>query len=154
MTAFQKVVQKQQLERMTTLAKKNKDEGDAFLAENAKKEGVKTLPSGVQYQVLEEGTGAQPAVSDKVRVDYHGTLPDGTIFDSTLKPLDGSEPSPAEFDVARVVPGFSAAIQAMKVGSKWKVAIPGAQAYGMRGKGEIGPNQTLLFEIHLLGIVK
>jgi FKBP-type peptidyl-prolyl cis-trans isomerase FklB len=153
MMAFQKVVEKQQIERLTRLAKENQVEGDAYLAENVKKEGVKTLPSGVQYKVLQAGTGEQPKMESRVRVDYHGTLPDGTVFDSTLKPLDGSEPSPAEFAVARVVPGFSAAIQAMKVGGKWQVAIPGDQAYGMRGKGEIGPNQTLLFEIHLLEIL-
>jgi FKBP-type peptidyl-prolyl cis-trans isomerase FklB len=153
MMAFQKVVEKQQIERMTRLAKENQAEGTAYLASNLKKEGVKSLPSGVQYKVLEEGTGEQPKLESQVRVDYHGTLPDGTVFDSTLKPLDGSEPTPAEFAVARVVPGFSAAIQAMKVGSKWQVAIPGDQAYGMRGKGEIGPNQTLLFEIHLLDIL-
>lgn len=154
MMAFQKIVQKQQVEKMTILAKKNKAEGDTFLAENAKKDSVKKLPSGVQYEVIEEGTGGTPTVSNMVRVHYHGTLPDGTVFDSTLKPLDGSPPEPAEFKVGQVVPGFSEVLQAMKVGDKWKIAIPGEQAYGMRGKGKIGPNQTLLFELQLLGVVR
>lgn len=154
MMAYQKVVEKQQVEKMTVMAKENKAEGDAFLAENAKNENVKTLPSGVQYEVLEEGTGGTPAISNLVRVHYHGTLPDGTVFDSSLRPLDGSEPEPVEFQVGQVVPGFSEALQAMKVGDKWKVAIPGEKAYGMRGKPPIGPNQTLLFEIQLLAIVR
>ncbi len=154
MMAFQKVVEKQQIEKMTLIANKNKAEGDAYLAANAKKEGVKILPSGVQYEVIEEGTGESPAPESRVRVHYHGMLPDGTVFDSSLKPLDGSDPQPAELVVARFVPGFSAALQAMKIGGKWKVAIPGDQAYGMRGKGNIGPNQTLVFEIHLLGVVE
>ena len=154
MMAYQKVVEKRQIEKMTLLAKKNKAEGDTFLAENAKKENVKTMDNGVQYEVLEEGSGEQPQVSNRVRVHYHGTLPDGTVFDSSLHPLDGSDPEPAEFGVNQVVAGFSAALQAMKVGDKWKVAIPGEKAYGMRGKGKIGPNQTLIFEIHLLDIVK
>ena len=154
MMAYQKVVEKQQIEKMTLLAKKNKAEGDTFMAENAKKENVKTMDNGVQYEVLEEGNGEQPKASDRVQVHYHGTLPDGTVFDSSLHPLDGSDPEPAEFGVSQVVEGFSAALQAMKVGDKWKVAIPGEKAYGMRGKGKIEPNQTLIFEIQLLDIVK
>jgi FKBP-type peptidyl-prolyl cis-trans isomerase FklB len=154
MMAFQKIAQKQQVEKMTMLAKKNKAEGDAFLAENAKNANVKTLPTGVQYEILEEGTGGTPTVSNLVRVHYHGTLPDGTVFDSTLQPRNGKPPEPVEFMVNQVVPGFSATLQAMKVGGKWKVAIPGDQAYAMKGKGKIGPNQTLVFEIQLLGVVR
>ncbi len=90
MMAFQKTVEKQQVEKMTLMAKKNSAEGEAFLAENAKKENVKTLPSGVQYEILEEGTGATPVATNKVRVHYHGTLPDGTVFDSSLKPRNGA----------------------------------------------------------------
>ncbi len=154
MMAFQKVVEKELIEKRTAAAKKNKAEGDAYLAENAKNEKVKQLPSGVQYEVVQAGTGRNPGLDDRVKVHYHGTLPDGTVFDSTMDPQDGSLPMPAEFDVARVVPGFSAAIQAMKVGGKWNIVIPGEQAYGIRGREGIGPNQTLCFQVQLVEILK
>ncbi len=154
MMAFAKVVEKQQVEKMKVMAAKNRAEGDAYLAENAKKDTVNKLPSGVQYEVIEAGTGAQPDIKSRVKVHYHGTLPDGTVFDSTLKPQDGSQPSPAEFAVARVVPGFSQALQAMKVGDKWNIVIPGELAYGAAGRDEIGPNQTLCFEVQLLEVVE
>ena len=153
MTAFAKVVEKQQVEKMKAQAAKNRADGEAYLAENAKKETVKQLPNGVQYEVVESGTGANPQPGSRVKVHYHGTLPDGTVFDSTMDPQDGSPPEPAEFDVARVVPGFSAAIQAMKVGDKWNIVIPGELAYGVAGRDEIGPNQTLCFQVQLIEIL-
>jgi FKBP-type peptidyl-prolyl cis-trans isomerase FklB len=127
----------------------NVEKGKKFLEENAKKEGVKTTPSGLQYQVLKEGTGPKPALTDKVSVHYHGTLIDGTVFDSSVQ-----RGQPAEFGVNQVIPGWTEALQMMPVGSKWKLVIPSNIAYGERGAGgQIGPNETLVFEVELLSIV-
>ena len=127
---------------------KNKKEGEAFLAENAKKAGVKTLPSGLQYKVITEGTGPIPKSSDMVSTQYKGRLIDGTEFDSSYK---GGKP--AEFPVTGVIPGWTEALQLMKTGSKWELYIPGNLAYAERGsRGGIGPNATLIFEIELLAI--
>ena len=126
-------------------------EGQAFLAANAAKQGVQKTPSGLQYQVLKKGTGETPKATDVVRVHYHGTLIDGKVFDSSVEKKE-----PAEFPVNRVIPGWTEALQKMKVGDKWKLVIPAELAYGERGTpgGPIGPNQVLIFEVELLSIVK
>ncbi len=127
----------------------NQKIGDKFLAENKTKAGVITLPSGLQYSVMKEGTGAKPASSDKVKVHYHGTLIDGTVFDSSV-----DRGQPAEFGVTQVIQGWVEALQLMPVGSKWKLFIPANLAYGPQGPPSIGPNQALIFEVELLDIVK
>ncbi|NUO03356.1 MAG: FKBP-type peptidyl-prolyl cis-trans isomerase [Saprospiraceae bacterium] len=125
-------------------------EGKKFLEENAKRPGVTTLPSGLQYEVLKAGTGPKPAKTDKVSVHYHGTLIDGTIFDSSV-----DRGQPATFGVTQVIAGWVEALQLMQTGSKWKLAIPYNLAYGERGAGpKIGPYSTLIFEVELLDIVK
>lgn len=130
--------------------KENQEKGEAFLAENAKRSEVKTLPSGLQYEVINEGTGASPAATDKVTVHYHGTLIDGTVFDSSV-----DRGQPASFPVNGVIPGWVEALQLMKEGSKWKLYIPSDLAYGARGAGgDIGPNSTLIFDVELLNINK
>jgi FKBP-type peptidyl-prolyl cis-trans isomerase FklB len=122
--------------------------GQAFLDENATKEGVVTTASGLQYQVLTEGQGAKPAASDEVTVHYHGTLIDGTVFDSSV-----DRGQPATFPVGGVIQGWVEALQLMNVGSKYKLFIPSNLAYGERGAGgSIGPNETLIFEVELLSI--
>lgn len=123
--------------------------GEKFLAENKPKAGVITLPSGMQYQVMTAGAGAKPASTDKVKVHYHGTLIDGSIFDSSV-----DRGQPAEFGVTQVIPGWVEALQLMPVGSKWKLFIPANLAYGPQGPPSIGPNQVLIFEVELLDIVK
>lgn len=124
------------------------NKGQAFLDENAAKEGVVTTASGLQYQVLTEGQGAKPAASDEVTVHYHGTLIDGTVFDSSV-----DRGQPATFPVGGVIQGWVEALQLMNVGSKYKLFIPSNLAYGERGAGgSIGPNETLIFEVELLSI--
>jgi FKBP-type peptidyl-prolyl cis-trans isomerase len=121
----------------------------AFLAENAKKSGVVTLPpDSLQYTVMKEGTGPMPKATDTVKVNYVGTLVDGTEFDSTAK--HGGQPF--EFTIGQMIPGWNEIIPMMKVGSKWKVFIPPKQAYGERAMGKIGANSLLIFEIELLEI--
>ncbi len=130
------------------ISKKNREEGQAFLAENAKREGVVTLPSGLQYEIISEGTGRKPKASDTVQVHYHGTLIDGTVFDSSV-----NRGEPATFGVTQVIPGWVEALQLMPVGSKWKLFIPSELAYGAQGAGQaIGPHTTLVFEVELLDI--
>ena len=127
---------------------KNKMEGEAFLKKNAEREEVITLESGLQYEVLTEGTGQIPTAADKVKVHYHGTLIDGTVFDSSVQ-----RGQPASFPVTGVIKGWVEALQLMPVGSKWKLFIPSDLAYGERGAGgQIGPNAALVFEVELLGI--
>jgi FKBP-type peptidyl-prolyl cis-trans isomerase FklB len=127
---------------------KNKLEGETFLAENAKKEGVIALPSGLQYKVLKQGDGKKPQLTDQVTTNYRGTLIDGTEFDSSYK-----RGEPASFQVNGVIAGWTEALQLMPVGSKWQLFIPSNLAYGERGAGgPIGPNATLIFEIELLSI--
>jgi FKBP-type peptidyl-prolyl cis-trans isomerase FklB len=154
MMAFQQLVQKEQIAKMKAAAGTNRTEGDAFLAAHAAKESVQKLKNGVQYTVVTAGDGDLPSVEDTVRIHYHGTLPNGDVFDSSLTKPDGSAGEPVEFPVGRVVPGFSAALQAMKVGSKWQVVIPSDLAYGIQGPGDIGPNRVLVFDIELIEIVK
>lgn len=126
------------------------EEGKAFLAENAKKEGVITLASGVQYKVINTGAGASPKVGDRVQCHYEGRLLDGTVFDSSY-----ARNNPATFNVDGVIKGWTEVLQMMKPGDKWTVYIPAEHAYGERGAGEkIGGNETLIFDIELLEIVK
>ncbi len=126
------------------------DEGKKFLAENAKKEGIVTLPSGLQYKIITEGTGNIPTASDKVKVNYEGTLINGTKFDSSY-----DRGQPAEFGVTQVIKGWTEALQLMKEGSVWMLYIPSDLAYGSRQAGkEIKPFSTLIFKVELLSIVK
>ncbi len=130
-------------------ASANLKAGEAFLAANKTRPGVVELPSGLQYQIVKEGTGAKPTANDKVKVHYKGMLIDGTTFDSSI-----DRGQPAEFGVGQVIPGWVEAIQLMSVGSKWKLFIPAELAYGQQGPPSIGPNQVLVFEVELLDIVK
>lgn len=125
------------------------EEGEKFLNENAEKEEIVVLPSGLQYEVIKKGTGATPSESDKVKVHYHGTLLDGTVFDSSV---DRNEP--AVFGVTQVIPGWTEALKLMPVGSKWKVYIPYDLAYGAEDRGDIKPFSTLIFDVELLSIEK
>jgi FKBP-type peptidyl-prolyl cis-trans isomerase FklB len=145
MMAFQKEMMAKQEE----IGKKNKKEGETFLAENKKKEGVKTLPSGLQYKVIKAGTGKKPKLSDTVTAHYRGTLIDGTEFDSSYK-----RGQPATFPVSGgMIPGWTEALQLMEEGAKWQLFIPSNLAYGEKGAGrDIGPNATLIFEIELVSI--
>ncbi len=134
--------------RQEEMLTRNMEEGKAFLAENSKKEQVVTLPSGLQYEVLKEGTGAKPGSTDKVKCHYHGTLLDGTVFDSSVQ-----RGQPAVFGVNQVIKGWVEALQLMAVGSKWRLFIPSHLAYGEQGAGNsIEPNSSLIFEVELLGI--
>lgn len=130
-------------------ARENKERGDAFLSKNKEAAGVVTLPSGLQYQVLKEGAGAKPALEDQVKVHYSGQTLDGNEFDSSIK-----RGEPAVFGLTQVIKGWTEVLQLMPVGSKWKVFIPEDLAYGPQAPPVIGPNQTLVFEIELLDIVK
>ena len=139
---------KKREEEQKKLAEKNAKEGEAFFAENKKKEGIVTLPSGLQYKVIKEGDGPTPKATDTVSVNYKGTFIDGTEFDSSYK-----RNQPATFKVKGVIPGWVEALQLMKVGSKWQIFIPASLAYGDKGAGNvIGPNATLIFEVELLSI--
>ena len=147
--------QQEMMAKMKEVATKNQAEGDAYLAENAKKEGVKTLEGGVQYEVIVEGTGPKPTPNSKVKINYHGTYLDGKVFDSTIEKQPGKPAEPIEINTGIFVKGFQTALHAMPVGSKWKVSIPGDQAYGMQGRPpRIGPNQTIIFELELLEILE
>jgi FKBP-type peptidyl-prolyl cis-trans isomerase FklB len=123
-------------------------EGLAYLAGNAKREGVTTLPSGLQYEVLTTGTGARPTRESHVRTHYHGTLIDGTVFDSSY---DRGEP--AEFPVGGVIPGWTEALQLMNAGSKWRLYVPSELAYGAQGVGSIAPHSVLVFDVELLDVL-
>ena len=128
----------------------NKKAGEEFLNINKGKAGVVTLPSGLQYQVLQKGEGPKPTASDKVKCHYHGTLINGTVFDSSVQ-----RGEPAVFGVSQVIPGWVEALQLMPVGSKWRLFIPSDLAYGDHGAGEaIEPNSALVFDVELLDIVK
>ena len=128
----------------------NKQAGAEFLEINRHKAGVVELPSGLQYEILKQGTGAKPSASDKVKCHYHGTLIDGTVFDSSVQ-----RGEPATFGVSQVIPGWVEALQLMPVGSKWRLFIPSNLAYGEHGAGDvIEPNSTLIFDVELLDIVK
>ena len=149
--AFQQEMQIKQIAKAAAEGKKNLEEGAAFLADNAKKPGVQTTPSGLQYQMVSEGTGPKPKADDVVRVHYKGALLDGETFDSSY---DRGEP--ATFPLAAVVPGWQEGIQLMPVGSKFKLWVPGKLGYGDKVPpgAPIGPNATLVFDVELLEIVK
>lgn len=146
--AFGRAVQAKRDQRNLAAGDKNKREGQAFLASNGKKPGVKTLASGLQYQVIKAGQGASPKAADTVRVNYEGTLLDGKVFDSSRR-----SGQPATFRVDGVIPGWTEALQLMHVGDKWRVFVPSELAYGANGAGGvIGPHSVLVFDIELLGI--
>ena len=145
---FAAKMQARQQAEMQNTKEENKEKGAEFLAENKKKDGVVTTESGLQYKLLEEGDGPKPAASDRVKVDYVGTLIDGTEFDSSIK-----RGEPAVFGVDQVIPGWSEALQLMEVGSKYELVIPSELAYGEKGAPPvIEPNSVLVFEVSLLGI--
>jgi len=149
LTELQKQVTARQQEMRQQAIEKNKKEGQAFLAANKDKPGIVTLPSGLQYKILQPATGTKPTASDSVVCNYRGTLIDGTEFDSSYK-----RGQPATFPVAGVIKGWTEALQLMPVGSKWQLFIPPDLAYGERGTngGPIGPNETLIFEVELVSI--
>jgi len=151
MQAFQMAQNEKLQAKMEEASTVNMEAGKTFLAENAQKEGVVTLDSGLQYKVIEAAEGAKPAASDTVEVHYRGTLLDGTEFDSSY-----SRGQSANFGVGQVIPGFSEALQLMSVGSKWQVYIPSDLGYGPGGTGggPIGPNATLIFDIELISIAE
>lgn len=150
MQAFQKSLAEVQKAKQEKLASSGKADGDTFLAANKTKEGVVTTESGLQYKILTAGTGAIPKATDTVITHYTGTTIDGKVFDSSYK-----RNAPATFPVNGVIKGWTEALQLMKVGSKWQLFIPSELAYGARGAGaNIGPNQTLIFDIELLEIKK
>jgi FKBP-type peptidyl-prolyl cis-trans isomerase FklB len=144
---FEQEMQRKSTSRLQTMADQNAKQSAQFLAENGKQEGVQTTSSGLQYKVLKQGSGASPALTDVVRCHYRGTLLDGTEFDSSYSG------EPAEFPVNRVIPGWTEALQKMKVGDKWQLFVPADLAYGMQPPGPpIEPNSLLVFEVELLGI--
>jgi FKBP-type peptidyl-prolyl cis-trans isomerase len=147
MMAFQQKMQSSRMEKQKKEGEENKAKGDAFLAENKKKEGVQTTASGLQYKIITKGTGPMPKGDDTVKTHYRGTLLDGTEFDSSYK-----RGEPATFGVTQVIKGWTEALLMMPVGSKWQLFIPGDLAYGPGGRPGIPPNATLLFDIELIGI--
>jgi len=148
MTTFQQEMQAKMGARAKELGDKNLKAGETFLAENKKKDGVITLPSGLQYKVITAGNGKKPKATDTVSTQYRGTLIDGTEFDSSYK-----RGQPASFPVKGVIAGWTEALQLMPVGSKWQLFVPAGLAYGPRGAGQmIGPNATLIFDVELLSI--
>lgn len=148
MQALRQQVEQQQKQYLARLTEQNRQEGEAFLEENKQKEGVKVLKSGLQYKVLQSGTGAKPTITDVVSVHYRGSFINGSIFDSSYE-----RGKPQVFPVNRVIPGWSEALQQMQVGDKWQIVVPHYLAYGEAGFGnEIGPCTTLVFEMELLGI--
>jgi FKBP-type peptidyl-prolyl cis-trans isomerase FklB len=145
---LQAEMRKKQEEKMAQAGEANLKEGQEFLAANKSKEGVVTLPSGLQYKILQAGTGPKPTTSDSVVCNYRGTLIDGKEFDSSYK-----RGQPATFPVSGVIKGWTEALQLMPVGSKWQLFVPAELAYGARGAGPgIGPNSTLIFEVELISI--
>lgn len=148
--AFFMQLEKEMQEANQKAAKQNREIGEAFLSENAKREGVKTTASGLQYEVLESGNGAQPTANDRVEVHYTGKLIDGTVFDSSVE-----RGVPATFGVTQVIPGWVEALQLMHEGDKWRLYIPSDLAYGPNGAGGlIGPDTTLIFDVQLLRVIK
>lgn len=147
---FQKDLMAKKSAEFSKKADENKAKGDAFLSQNKGKEGVVSLPSGLQYKIIEKGNGAKPAKDDAVTVEYTGRLIDGQVFDSTDK-----TGKPATFKVSQVIPGWTEALQLMPAGSTWEVYVPASLAYGSRSVGgPIGPNETLIFKIRLIAVKK
>ena len=147
---FQKDLMAKRSADFNKKADENKSKGEAFLSSNKTKTGVVVLPSGLQYKIIDAGTGAKPSKTDTVTVEYKGTLVDGTVFDSTEK-----TGKPATFQVSQVIPGWTEALQLMPAGSTWEIYVPSDLAYGPRSVGgPIGPNETLIFKIHLISVKK
>jgi FKBP-type peptidyl-prolyl cis-trans isomerase len=146
---FSAIMQAKMTAKAAAEGQNNLKAGQAFLAENGKKPGIRTTASGLQYQVLRAGSGPTPAKTDKVRVHYQGTLLDGTKFDSSY-----DRGQPAEFGLNQVIPGWAEGVALMPVNSKYRFWIPSNLAYGPQGQPPIGPNSTLVFDVELLGIVK
>jgi FKBP-type peptidyl-prolyl cis-trans isomerase FklB len=143
---FQKELMAKRTAQFDKAASDNKAKGEEFLAANKNKPGVVTLPSGLQYKIVTAGTGKKPGKDDNVTVEYKGTLINGTVFDSSEK-----AGKPATFKLSQVIPGWTEALQLMPVGSTWELYVPAALAYGTRNVGGlIGPNETLIFNVHLL----
>jgi FKBP-type peptidyl-prolyl cis-trans isomerase FklB len=150
LTNFQKDLMAKRAAQFDQQAKTNKEKGDAFLSQNKTKPGVVTLPSGLQYKIITAGTGLKAAKEDEVTVEYTGHLIDGTVFDSTDK-----AGKPATFKVSQVIPGWTEALQLMPAGSTWEIYVPAHLAYGPRSAGgSIGPNETLIFNVHVLSVKK
>jgi FKBP-type peptidyl-prolyl cis-trans isomerase len=146
MTALQKMVMAQADAQQAAAADKNQKAGDVFLADNGKKDGVKTTASGLQYKVIKSGKGKTPKATDTVSVNYKGTLIGGKVFDS-------SDGTPVSFPVNRIIPGWTEALQLMKEGDTWQLFIPAKLAYAERGAGQdIGPNEVLVFEVELVSV--
>lgn len=145
--AYQQQMQEDQKKQMEELAQKNKDAGEAFLAENAGKEGVETTESGLQYEVIEEGSGDKPSAEDTVRVHYTGELLSGEVFDSSRE-----RGEPVTFALNQVIPGWTEGLQLMSEGARYKLYIPADLAYGPGGNRGIGPNETLVFDVELLDV--
>jgi FKBP-type peptidyl-prolyl cis-trans isomerase len=146
--AAQTELRKKMQEKAAAEAAANKKQGEDYLVANRSKDGVVALPSGLQYKILQEGTGPKPTATDKVVCNYKGTLIDGTEFDSSYK-----RGQPATFPVTGVIKGWTEALQLMPVGSKWQLFVPSELAYGERQAGpQIGPNATLIFEVELVSI--
>lgn len=145
--AYQSQLQEQEAAKTEELAKKNKEAGEQFLAENAEREGVKTTESGLQYEILEEGNGEKPTAEDRVKVHYTGELISGEVFDSSRE-----RGEPVTFGLNQVIPGWTEGLQQMSEGSRAKLYIPAELAYGPGGNQRIGPNETLVFDVELLEI--
>ena len=147
-TGLQDEIKQKQMLAMEAAAAENKKQGEAYLAANGKKEGVVTLPSGLQYKIITAGQGKKPAETDTVLCNYKGTFPDGTEFDSSA---EAGKPVP--FDLKTIIPGFKEALLLMPAGSKWQIVVPPGLGYGERGAGNvIGPNTTLIFEVEFVSI--
>jgi FKBP-type peptidyl-prolyl cis-trans isomerase FklB len=140
-------LRRKQTQKPSAVAVENKKTGDVFLAENKTKEGIMSLPSGLQYKILRAGEGKKPAETDTVECHYTGTLINGTEFDSSYR-----SGQPVTFKITTVIPGWREALKLMPVGSKWQLFIPPGLAYGARGSGQIPPNSTLIFEVELLAV--
>ena len=145
--AYQQEMQQKQAEQAEELAKKNAEAGEAFLAENANRDEVQTTESGLQYEVLEEGTGEKPSATDQVRVHYTGELLSGEVFDSSRE-----RGEPVTFGLNQVIPGWTEGLQLMSEGARYKLFIPADLAYGPGGNRAIGPNETLVFDVELLAV--
>ena len=150
LSKFQKDLMAKHAAQFDKQSSVNKAKGDAFLMQNKAKEGVVTLSSGLQYKIITPGKGAKPTKDDEVTVEYTGKLIDGTVFDSTEK-----TGKPATFKVSQVIPGWTEALQLMPAGSTWEIYVPANLAYGARNVGgPIGPNETLIFNVHLISVKK
>jgi FKBP-type peptidyl-prolyl cis-trans isomerase FklB len=149
LTAAAQEIRKKQAAVQAQKSEQAKAEGEKFLADNKAKEGVVTLPSGLEYKILKQGTGEKPTADDTVVCNYRGTLINGTEFDASEK-----HGGPASFPVKGVIPGWTEALQLMPVGSKWQLYVPASLAYGQQGPPDIGPNATLIFDVELVSIKK